>query len=62
MANKYDEITQLQVAYDALKSQPRDAQVRMLQWLADRLHADYSQAMREKDEATRARIGSKVSV
>lgn len=43
--DKYDEINQLNVAYDALKSQPRDAQERILTWLQDRLACDYKKAM-----------------
>lgn len=48
MADKWDEITQLEVAYDALKTQPRDAQARMLQWLADRLASDHENALKER--------------
>jgi hypothetical protein len=55
MADKWDEITQLEAAYDALKSQPRDAQVRMLEWLNSRLAADYAQAMEDRKEAIRKR-------
>lgn len=46
MADKYDEITQLEIAFDALRSQPRDAQLRMLAWLASRLDHDHEQAMK----------------
>jgi hypothetical protein len=55
VADKYDEITQLEVAYDALKSQPRDAQLRMLAWLNSRLDHDYEQAMEARKEALRKR-------
>lgn len=58
MADKHDEITQLGIAFDALKSQPRDAQVRILEWLSARLSSDYDQAMRERAEAARARVSA----
>jgi hypothetical protein len=48
MADKWDEITQLEVAYDALRTQPRDAQARMLQWLADRLASDHENTLKAR--------------
>ena len=58
MADKYDEITQLEVAYDALKTQPRDAQMRMLDWLRSRLADDYEKPIRERAEAARSRVSA----
>lgn len=58
MADKWDEITQLEVAYDALKSQPREAQTRMLIWLIDRLSDDYTKAVAARTEATLKRVQS----
>jgi hypothetical protein len=55
MADKYDEITQLEIAYDALKSQPRDAQRRMLVWLEARLQADFDTAMDARIENEKRR-------
>lgn len=56
MADKYDELTQLEAALDALKTQPREAQVRMLQYLSDRLAHDYQKAMTERNEVAKARV------
>jgi CHAD domain-containing protein len=53
MADKYDEITQLEVAYDALKSQDRAAQRRMLTWLDARLSHDFDVDMEAKIEAAK---------
>jgi len=58
MADKHDEITQLEVAFDALKSQPRDAQLRMLEWLTARLASDYSNAMIERQQAVMQRVAA----
>jgi primosomal protein N'' len=54
--DRWDELRQLQEAYQALRTQPREGQVRMLQWLSDRLAADHAKAMQEREEAARQRI------
>lgn len=61
VASKWDEITQLEVAYDALKTQDRPAQLRMLEWLSARTAHDYKTAMEVKEAATRARIAVSAS-
>ncbi len=57
---KWSEVSQLEVALNALKTQPYDAQVRMLGWLRDRLADDYRKAIREREEEARARIRAKI--
>jgi hypothetical protein len=52
MADKWDELTQLEEAYNTLKTQPRDAQIRMMWWLGERLAAD------EKEDAAKIRSPS----
>lgn len=51
--NKWDEITQLQIAYDALKTQPYDVQIRMLAWLESKCHSDHAEAMKARSETGR---------
>lgn len=55
MADKYNEITQLEIAFDALKTQPRDAQRRMLAWLEARLQADFDADIDARMENERRR-------
>lgn len=58
MADKYDELMQLEVAYDALKTQPRDAQIRMLHYLGSRLDHEHEQAMEAKAIRLRAAVSA----
>jgi len=55
MADKWDELTQLEEAYRCLRTQPRDAQLRMMAWLHARLDADHEEAMKARAEAARQR-------
>jgi hypothetical protein len=55
----WDELTQLEVAYKALATQSREAQIRMLEYLADRLAEDDAKAMQSRRDAQRARIAAK---
>lgn len=61
MANKWDEITQLEEAYKALATQPWEAQQRMLAWLSARLKSDFETAMVAREAATRERIAKRAS-
>lgn len=59
MADKWDELTQLEVAFDALKTMDREGQIRSIQWLNDRLADDYQKAIAERDASARARIADR---
>lgn len=59
MASKWDEITQLEEAYNALKTQPWEAQQRMLTWLGARLKSDFEAAMASREAETRKRIADR---
>lgn len=56
---KYDEIEIIKRAYDELKALDRDGQIRAIEWLAERLDADYQKAIRERLVATKERISKR---
>ncbi len=60
MSDRWEELTQLGVAFDALKTQDRPAQIRMLQYLSDRLEADYRTAMKSREVGAKKRVAPKV--
>jgi hypothetical protein len=59
--NKYDEINQLAIAFDALQTQPYEAKLRMLDWLKARIESDQRQAMAERESAAREKVKALVS-
>lgn len=61
MTDKWDEITQMDEAYKCLRTQPRDAQIRMLEWLSARLADDHDKAMQAREAAAKARIADRAS-
>lgn len=52
----YDETYQLQVALSAIQTQPPDAQIRMVEWLTQRVHADAEAGRQAREAAAKARI------
>lgn len=54
----YDEMYQLQVALSAIQTQPADAQIRMVEWLMQRVHADAEEARQARENAAKARIST----
>jgi hypothetical protein len=57
--SRWDEVTQLEEALKALKTQPYDAQCRMLEYLHARIHGDHAKAMQEREAEARERIAKK---
>ncbi len=56
--SKWDELTQLEVAYSALKTQPYEIQTRMLAWLESRCYCDHLEAKAAR-ESTANKIAKK---
>lgn len=59
MSNRFDEMTQLEQAYRCLKTQPYEAQLRMLDWLRARCDGDNAKAKAERERIVRERIARK---
>lgn len=54
MSEKWSEESQLKEAYRALKTQPYNAQVRMLAWLESRIFDDHRKATAAKQRPSEA--------
>lgn len=55
MSEKWDELTQLEVAYKALCTQPHEARIRMLEYLKARIDHEHIKDQEAIKERVRAR-------